>query len=909
MSLAAGGRLGAYQLVAPLGKGGMGEVWRARDTRLERDVAVKVLPRGVARDAEALARFEREAKAVAALSHPNILAIHDVGTHDETAYAVMELLEGEDLRERLGSGAVPPARTLEYAVQIAQGLAAAHERGIVHRDLKPENVFLTKDGQVKILDFGLARQARPPSADDDTNTPTLSRQTSAGLVVGTMGYMSPEQVRGQPVDHRSDIFVFGCLVQEMLVGAKVFRQETGAETMVAILRNEPADLPEPVRSALPGIEHVLRHCLEKRPEDRFQSTRDLVFALKSVGPAGSDSGRARTRASAEAPGRRRLAAAIPWALAGAVLGALAAHRLSSPASVDPPRIRRLTFSGADSEPSASPDGRLVAFTSRRDGISRIWIKQLAGGGEAALTAGPDRLPRFSPDGSSVLFVRDEGTAQSVYRIALVGGEPRKLVHDAVDADWSPDGRAIAFVRPRAEPGRTFAGVHVADAQGGKERRLAETENASFFGVRWSPDGRTIGVTRATVASTSLRAGVTLFDARSGAERSLDGGGVRPVSALAWQGGGEALVLARSENQLGNLTAAPSRVVARAVRGESERMLFWATDLFPAGGNSNVLPVFDVVGPGRLVFDAIEEHQALREVPLGPASSAGGLLTAGRSIDRQPAYAPDGEHVVFSSNRSGNLDLWLVSTRTRAARQLTDDPADDWDPAFTPDGRQIVWSSSRSGNLEIWIAERDGSGARQLTHGGQGAENPTVAPDGWVVYTDDNPSADFRGIWKVRSDGSAARRLLAGPHSNPEVSPDGRLALAVQTDPVGLRNRIRVVEVESGRIVPFAIEVAYRLDSPNIVLGRARWSPDGKAIAFVGIDTAGRTGVFLQDFTPGRDSAASRRSVAGFASDHVTESFGIAPDGRRLTLSTLEQFASLLLAEGVPGVDVPRRSTP
>jgi eukaryotic-like serine/threonine-protein kinase len=911
MSLAVGQSIGPYRIVGRLGAGGMGEVLRARDTRLERDVALKVLPERVATDRDALGRFEREAKAIAALSHPNILAIHDFGTDRDTAYAVMELLEGESLRERLAQGALPPAKALEYAVQIAQGLAAAHDKGIVHRDLKPENVFITNDGHTKILDFGLARQSALADAPTGDHSPTHSRLTNPGTILGTMGYMSPEQVCGQTADHRSDIFVFGSVVQEMLTGKRLFCRETTGETMAAILKEDAPDLPPSVTAALPGITEILRHCLEKRREDRFQSARDLAFALRVAHGSGSwNSSRGKVLPAASRNRSRRLVAVLTGLVASAFVGAAAMAGLFPRIEGEPPSVRRLTYSGADAEPSASPDGRLIAFTSRRDGTSRIWIKQLAGGGEAPLTAGPDRLPRFSPDGSTVLFVRNEGQTQSVYRIALVGGEPRKVVHDAVDADWSPDGLAIAFVRRRAEPGRTFSGIYIADAQSGKEKRLTELENVSFFGVRWSPDGRTIGLTRATVASSSGQAGVSFFDAATGEEQTPRGReSLLPLSALAWQGKGNELVLAKSQNQLGNLTAAISRVVGLAATSGQERMLFWASDLFPAGGNSNILPVFDIVGPGRIVFDAVEERQTLREVSLGSIASDGRPLTSGRSIDRQPAYSPDGEQIIFSSNRTGNLDLWLVSTKMHTTTQLTDDAADDWDPSFTPDGRHIVWSSSRSGNLEIWIANVDGSGARQLTRGGRGAENPTVTAGGWVVYTDDNPDSAFRGIWKVRTDGSQAKRLLAGPHSNPEVSPDGRHALAVMFDSAGLRNRIRVVETESAQIVPFEIDVPYRLDAPNIVLGRARWLPDGKSIAFVGVDEDGRSGIFEQDFTPGHDSRATRRPIAGFSRDHVTESFGLSPDGRRVTVSRLDQFGSLLLAEGVHDVEPPRRGKP
>ncbi len=300
MGLSPGGRLGPYEIVAPIGAGGMGEVYRARDTRLGRDVALKVLPETFSADAERLARFEREARAVAALSHPNILALFDFGSDAGTAYAVTELLEGETLRERLAGGPLPVRKAAEYAAQVARGLAAAHEKGIVHRDLKPENLFVTADGRVKILDFGLARQDGPTLEASDTRSPTLARPTDAGTVLGTVGYMSPEQVRGQVVDARSDIFSLGCVVHEMLTGQRAFLRETGAETMTAILREEARALPD---GCPPALARVVERCLEKAPAERFQSARDLAFALESA-TASAVSGR-HAPTPAEAPSRAR----------------------------------------------------------------------------------------------------------------------------------------------------------------------------------------------------------------------------------------------------------------------------------------------------------------------------------------------------------------------------------------------------------------------------------------------------------------------------------------------------------------------------------------------------------------------------------------------------------------------------
>ena len=282
MALSSGIRLGPYEILSPLGAGGMGEVYRARDSRLDRDVAVKVLPESLLADGDALARFEREAKAVAALSHPNILAIHDFGREGGIAYAVMELLEGETLRDRLDAGALPVRKALDYALQIAQGLAAAHDRGIVHRDLKPQNVFLTRDGLVKILDFGLARSL-PESrttTEDETKPGSDPSATLPGIVLGTVGYMSPEQVRGRRADHRSDIFSFGVILYEMLSGERAFRKDSQIETMMAILQEEPPQLSRAGKGVPPELEELVEHCLEKSPEERFQSARDLTFALR-----------------------------------------------------------------------------------------------------------------------------------------------------------------------------------------------------------------------------------------------------------------------------------------------------------------------------------------------------------------------------------------------------------------------------------------------------------------------------------------------------------------------------------------------------------------------------------------------------------------------------------------------------
>src|SRR5437588_422102 len=303
-----------YTIVSKIGEGGMGEVYRARDTKLGRDVAIKVLPAAFSADAERLRRFEQEAQSAGALNHPNILSIFHIGTHDGAPYIVSELLEGETLRDRMAGAALAQRKAIDYGLQIAKGLAAAHEKGIVHRDIKPDNIFITNDGHVKILDFGLAKLTSAAHGTSQTEVPTRKVNTDPGTVMGTMGYMSPEQLKGQQIDHRSDIFSFGAILYEMLSGKRAFRGDSMAETMSAILREDPPDLSETNKTVSPALERVVRHCLEKNPEERFHSARDLAFAIESLSGAATSSGQTMTDLTALSS-RSRTNKKLPWIVA------------------------------------------------------------------------------------------------------------------------------------------------------------------------------------------------------------------------------------------------------------------------------------------------------------------------------------------------------------------------------------------------------------------------------------------------------------------------------------------------------------------------------------------------------------------------------------------------------------------
>src|SRR5271167_364745 len=454
MNLTSGAKLGPYEIVSLLGAGGMGEVYRARDSRLKREVAIKVLPQTISLDADRLRRFEQEALATAALNHPNILAVFDIGTSDGSPYVVSELLEGETLRERLRGGSIPVRKTLDCALQIAHGLAAAHEKGIIHRDLKPENLFLTKDGRVKILDFGLAKLTQPESGAQ-TSLPTLTQATEAGVVMGTAGYMSPEQVRGVAVDARSDIFSFGTILYEMLSGKRAFHGETAADTMSSILKEEPAELSETNRNVSPALERIVHHCLEKNPESRFHSASDIAFDLEHLsGLSGSTSRIAAAGAeSSNAASRRKLliGALAGLALAGLVYG-LGWWMGKAGTPVSQAEYQQITFrTGRIGNARFTPDGSIIYSASWDGGEDQLYMSRTDDPGSRELGIKNAELLSISKGGELAIRLNTQyygGYARigTLARVPLSGGTPHEVLDNVQDADWSANGDAMAIVR-------------------------------------------------------------------------------------------------------------------------------------------------------------------------------------------------------------------------------------------------------------------------------------------------------------------------------------------------------------------------------------------------------------------------------------------------------------------------------
>jgi len=866
----------------------MGHVFRATDTRLDRAVAIKILPEHRWADPHLRHRFEREARALSALSHPNLCALYDVGeiaqSGGTTPYLVMELLEGETLRDRIAAGRIGVRKALIWAAQIAHGLAAAHQKGVIHRDLKPENVFITEGELLKILDFGLAM-----TQQTHTNASTLVR-TEPGMVMGTAHYMSPEQVRGIPLDPRSDIFSLGIVLYEMLTGEAPFHSYSPVETMNAILTDDPPDL-----AGLPeGVEELVWRCLEKDPARRFSSARDLAYALesaaKSVTSATPVPARRRTSSPPVAKLKSTRTRAIVLALMAAAIGAAAVLSRDSFGTdePEPPLLRTFTYSGRDRAPAASPDGRLIAFVSSRDGNGRIWLKQLADGTEAAITTGPnDSAPRFAPDGSALLFTRNERGTNAIYRVPVVGGEPRRLIDDAFDGDWSPDGKQIAFIRTRGGRNDRMSILCIAPANGGTVREIAASTLEELIAPRWSPDGKAIVITRAprgTSAGSLLVIDLVSGDKRVLARKNPHG----LLSSAAWVSGGKAVVYAELDAVVS--TGLPGR-------GRGSALVLHEVD----SGRARVLlrnphsssDTVDVLGPGRVIFSEDFTRQSLREVTL-EGGGAQRWLSRGMSVDRQPSYARGGKSVVFTSDRAGSLDIWELMLDSGSLRRITDDERIDWDPFPSADGQSLFWSSNRGGHFEIWRSALDGANPQQVTQDGFDAENPSLPVEGdWMFYDSSNPKRD--ALWRMPRGGGSPVLVFEGETAHPEVSADGTLVVYQAPDTSGAI-AVDVVRVADGKVFSLAggFPVADAL--------RARWIGSTHTIAFRARDANGVIALFAQDFRPGVDTSATRRQLTPSDADATPETFAISPDGKRAVLAIVDEASGLMIAEGVEGIE-------
>ncbi len=718
----------------------MSEVYRAHDARIRRDVAVKVLPPTFAKFADRLHRFEQEARTVGALNHPNLLTIFDAGTAAGRPYIVTELLEGQTLRSHLRDSGVPvklPIRTaVDYSIQIANGLAAAHERGVVHRDLKPENLFVTKDGRVKILDFGVAKLRSADDfalADDDT----MEQDTSPGTVIGTVGYMSPEQVRGQSVDQRSDLFSLGTLMYEMVAAEHPFRSDSPADTMSSILREDPPDPSSLNPNVTPGFERVIRHCLEKNPAQRFQSARDLAFQLETL------SGGSGTMPTVESPilASRRTTAitgALALLLAGLVIGWLLRGRVDT-ARQAAPRFSQLTYDETlELSPSIAPDGENFVFARAGMGGLDIYLQRVGGRNAINLTkrcASSDSQPAFSRDGTQIAY-RSECEGGGIFVMGATGESSRRVVDSCFNPSWSPDGAKLVCGTENVGFTPTSRGsmssLWIADVRSGQRQLLLDRDGVQ---PSWSPQGHRVAYW-GIVGESAQRDLWTIDPAAKDPKGSI----VRVTNDEAvdwnpvWSPDGQYLYFGSDRNGAMNLWRVRIDEKSGKTRGQPEPVTT------PARFSGN----YSIAANGRLLFASIDQAETLRTVRFDPAAGAtegeAKAIVAGSFLVFSSQISPDGRYVAVT-NRTGQEDLFVVELATGDIRQLTNDEARDRGATWSADGTKIYFYSQRDADrYEIWSIHADGSNlARVTTTQGRSVWYPAASADGTRIsfYNDEN----------------------------------------------------------------------------------------------------------------------------------------------------------------------------
>src|SRR5215213_3323712 len=899
-----GQTIGSYEVISFISRGGMGEVYLAEDKRLGRKVALKLLPASFTTDEDRLRRFEQEARAASALNHPNIITIYEIREAAGSHVIATEFVEGETLRHRLSRSALTLSETLNIAIQVADALSAAHKAGIIHRDIKPENIMLRPDGYVKVLDFGLAKLSEQATPAVAAEAPTIQVRTGSGIVIGTAGYMSPEQARGLGVDHRSDIFSLGAVIYEMLARRKPFEGDTPSDTLAAILKTEPPPLARVVHGVPSELVRIVNKSLRKDREERYQVVKDMWLDLKALkqelefqdkldrsvategdgirageptdllsGPRQTAARSAISNISASISieiKRHKVGAAL--ALLGVLLivgaGGFGVYqwlnRAAPVAHFSDVKLTQLTNSGNAIDATISPDGKYIVYVLSDRSAQSLYIRQVSTANDKEIVP-PAPVGyfgiTFSPDGTELFYaIKQNLDPGTLYRIPVLGGIPVKVL-EKIDGpvSFSPDGKQFVFLRGNY-PNPNESALVIANVDGSGERNLVVKKMPErfypifFTGPSWSPDGKIVA---ASVLTVGGRSKVTGFSIADGSEKDLTTDSWTFASRVEWMPDMSGLLVVAGDSP-------------------SSAMLWFIS--YPNGGTRRITNDLNSYRTIALTEDgkklAAVQSQGMVNlwvVPDGDAKKAVRLPTGNvssffTSTGSNVAWAPDGR-IVYVSNEGGNADVWIANTDGSNRKQLTAGSTTDVSPVVTADGRYVVFVSWEANKRMVSRMNIDGSNPVRLASG----SFPSLSPDSrWVIYSAIDGTKPT--LWKVSIDGGTPVRIIDHTSTTSAVSPDGRriaFSYPESLDPFAPPNRIAVIPFAGG-----PIEKTFEVPAIGTVLSVTQWSADGKSILY-SVTSSNVTNIWSQPVDGG-----PAKQVTDFK-DLLMTGFAWSHDGKQL----------------------------